>query len=176
MIGVGFLMADALDTVAKQFPDTHFAGIDCRSGDAASRKPKNFAACSSRSRRRATSSATSPAAREAQGAGPASRSISSVGGQKIPPVDRYIAGYQAGAKKADPGIKILNAYSQDFIDQASARRSRWTRSPRARDVMFQVAGGCGLGALDAAKDKDIWGIGVDADQAYLGAAHPHERA
>jgi basic membrane protein A len=35
-------------------------------------------------------------------------------------------------------------------------------------VVFQVAGGCGLGALDAAKQKHVWGIGVDADQAYLG--------
>ena len=34
--------------------------------------------------------------------------------------------------------------------------------------MFQVAGGCGLGALDAAKEKGVWGIGVDADQAYIG--------
>ena len=32
-----------------------------------------------------------------------------------------------------------------------------------------MAGGCGLGALDAAKQKKVWGIGVDADQAYLGA-------
>ena len=36
--------------------------------------------------------------------------------------------------------------------------------------MFQVAGRCGLGALDAAKEKGVWGIGVDADQGYLG---PH---
>jgi basic membrane protein A len=36
--------------------------------------------------------------------------------------------------------------------------------------VFQVAGGCGLGALDAAKTKNVWGIGVDADQSYLG---PH---
>jgi basic membrane protein A and related proteins len=37
-------------------------------------------------------------------------------------------------------------------------------------VIFQVAGGCGLGALDAAKQKGLQGIGVDADQSYLG---PH---
>ena len=37
-------------------------------------------------------------------------------------------------------------------------------------VVFQVAGGCGLGALDAAKEKGVWGIGVDADQSFLG---PH---
>jgi basic membrane protein A and related proteins len=35
--------------------------------------------------------------------------------------------------------------------------------------VFQVAGGCGLGALDAAKEKGVWGIGVDADQSYLGS-------
>jgi basic membrane protein A len=35
-------------------------------------------------------------------------------------------------------------------------------------VVFQVAGGCGLGALDAAKEKKVWGVGVDADQGYLG--------
>ena len=34
--------------------------------------------------------------------------------------------------------------------------------------MFQVAGGCGLGALDAAKEHNVWGVGVDADQGYLG--------
>ena len=43
--------------------------------------------------------------------------VSSVGGQKIPPVDHYIAGYQAGAKAANPGIKTLNGYSQDFVAQ-----------------------------------------------------------
>jgi basic membrane protein A and related proteins len=35
-------------------------------------------------------------------------------------------------------------------------------------VVFQVAGGCGLGALDAAAQEGVWGIGVDADQAFLG--------
>jgi basic membrane protein A len=36
-------------------------------------------------------------------------------------------------------------------------------------VVFQVAGGCGLGALDAAREKGRWGIGVDKDQSNLGA-------
>ena len=39
---------------------------------------------------------------------------------------------------------------------------------KGSDVVFQVAGGCGLGALDAAKEEGVWGIGVDADQAHLG--------
>ena len=46
---------------------------------------------------------------------------------------------------------------------------RSARSSRARRPIFQVAGGCGLGALSAAKEEEIWGIGVDADQPYLGS-------
>ena len=94
--------------------------------------------------------------------------ISSVGGQKIPPVDHYIAGYQAGAKKAYPGIETLNAYSQDFVDQAKCKEIALDQIAKGSKVVFQVAGGCGLGALDAAKEKGVQGIGVDADQSYLG--------
>ena len=95
--------------------------------------------------------------------------ISSVGGQKIPPVDHYIAGFQAGAKKAYPGIETLNGYSQDFVDQAKCKEIALDQIAKGSKVVFQVAGGCGLGALDAAKEKGVQGIGVDADQAYLGA-------
>jgi basic membrane protein A len=35
--------------------------------------------------------------------------------------------------------------------------------------VFAVAGGCGLGALDAAREQKAWGIGVDSDQSFLGA-------
>ena len=95
--------------------------------------------------------------------------ISSVGGQKIPPVDHYIAGYQAGAKAANPKIKTLNGYSQDFVDQAKCKEIALNQIAQGSQVVFQVAGQCGLGALDAAKEKGVQGIGVDADQAYLGA-------
>ena len=94
--------------------------------------------------------------------------ISSVGGQKITPVDHNIAGYQAGAKKAYPGIQTLNAYSQDFVDQAKCKEIALDQIAKGSKVVFQVAGGCGLGALDAAKEKGVQGIGVDADQSYLG--------
>jgi basic membrane protein A len=94
--------------------------------------------------------------------------VGSVGGLKIPPVDRYIAGYQFGAKKADPGIKVLNDYSQDFVAQAKCKEKALNQIAQGSTVEFQVAGQCGLGVLDAAKEKNIFGIGVDADQGYLG--------
>ena len=93
---------------------------------------------------------------------------SSVGGQKIPPVDHYIAGYQAGVKAANPDAKIVNAYSQKFDDPAPCKEIALDQISKGAKVVFQVAGGCGLGALDAAKEKGVQGIGVDADQAYLG--------
>jgi basic membrane protein A len=94
--------------------------------------------------------------------------VSTVAGQKIPPVDAYIAGFQAGAKKANPGIQTLNGYSQDFVDQAKCKEIALDQIAKGSKVVFQVAGGCGLGALDAAKEKGVQGIGVDADQGYLG--------
>ena len=100
----------------------------------------------------------------------AKNTIGSVGGQKIPPVDRYIAGFKAGAKKADPKITVLNGYSNDFVKPAPCAEQSLAQIGRGADIEFQVAGQCGLGTLSTAKDKKIWGIGVDADQAYLG---PH---
>jgi basic membrane protein A and related proteins len=104
---------------------------------------------------------------EKQKAGP--DVIGSVGGMKEPPVDRFIAGYQAGAEKADPGIKLLNGYSHDWVDQAKCKEVALNQIAAGSSIEFQVAGGCGLGTLDAAKERHVWGIGVDADQSFLGA-------
>jgi basic membrane protein A len=165
VVGVGFLMADAVGTVAKKFPDTKFAIIDV---DATTMKGK-------------PANVQGLLFKEQQSgylagylAGLYAKdnnitTISSVGGQKIPPVDHYIAGYQAGAKAAYPEIKTLNAYSQDFVDQAKCKEIALSQIARGSGVVFQVAGQCGLGALDAAKEKSKQGVGVDADQAYLGA-------
>jgi basic membrane protein A len=164
VVGVGFLMADAMNTVAKKFPDTKFAIIDV---DATTLKDK-------------PANVTGLLFKEQQAgylvgymAGLWAKdnnvdTVSSVGGQKIPPVDHYIAGFQAGAKAANPSIKTLNGYSQDFVDQAKCKEIALDQISKGSKVVFQVAGQCGLGALDAAKEKGAQGIGVDADQGYLG--------
>jgi basic membrane protein A len=169
VIGVGFLMSDAMNTVATKFPTTNFAIIDFPQ-EALKAKPKNVEGLLFKEQEAGYLVGYLSGLLEKQkaaGAGKAN-TIASVGGQKIPPVDHYIAGFQAGAKAADPGIKTLNGYSQDFVDQAKCKEIALNQIGQGSDVEFQVAGGCGLGALDAAKEKNIWGIGVDADQAYLG--------
>jgi basic membrane protein A and related proteins len=166
VIAVGFLMADALDTVAKQFPDTNFAIIDFDQA-AMKSKPKNVRGLLFKEQE-AGYLVGYLAGLVTKQEGGSQQVIGSVGGQKIPPVDRYIAGYRAGARKADPGITTLNAYSQDFVDQAKCKEIALDQIARGAHVIFQVAGQCGLGALSAAKEKNVRGIGVDADQAYLG--------
>jgi basic membrane protein A len=102
--------------------------------------------------------------------------VSAVGGKKLPSVDNWIAGYFAGAKKANPGVKTLLDYSNEFPVSFAAKCKELALNQIAKgsQAVFQVAGGCGLGALDAAKanhkgKRPVWGIGVDADQSYLGA-------
>ena len=158
VVSVGFLMTDATAQAAKAFPDSNFAIVD---------------------------SAFDPAMPNAQGllfkeqeAGclvgvvgaltSKTGTITWVGGQKIPPVDRFIAGYEYCAKQANPDIKVSGSYSDDFVDQAKCKEIALDQISKGSDVVFQVAGGCGLGALDAAKQESVWGIGVDADQSFLG--------
>jgi basic membrane protein A len=165
VISVGFLMANATAQVAKQFPSVKFAIID---NDATTEpgKPSNIEGLLFREQQ-AGYLVGYLAGLYAKSKG--FKTISSVGGQKIPPVDHYIAGYQAGAKAADPGIQTLNGYSQDFVDQSKCKQIALNQIQQGSKVVFQVAGACGLGALSAAQTSGDQGIGVDADQGYLGS-------
>ncbi len=165
VIGVGFDQADAIAKVASKFPKTHFAIIDVDQQDLKG-KPANVLGLLFREQE-AGYLVGYLAGLEAKKM-PGKNIVSTVGGEKQPPVDRYIAGFQAGAKAADPTVKTLNGYSQDWVDTAKCKELALNQIAAGSKVVFQVAGGCGLGALDAAKEKHVWGIGVDADQAYLG--------
>jgi basic membrane protein A len=164
IIPVGFLMADATAAVAKQVPTEKFSIIDFPAAGLKG-KPTNVEGLLFKEQE-AGYLAGYLAGLYAKDNN--IKVISSVGGQKIPPVDHYIAGYQAGAKAADPGIQTLNGYSQDFVAQDKCKEIALNQIAKGAGVVFQVAGQCGLGALDAAKEKGKQGIGVDADQGYLG--------
>lgn len=165
VISVGFDQANSIAKVAKQFPNTHFAIIDVDWHDLPGH-PKNVEGLIFREQQVGYLAGYLAGLVEKAKGG--SNTIGSVGGQKQPPVDRYIAGYQAGAKAADPGVKLLNGYSQEWVDQAKCKTIAQNQIDAGASIVFQVAGGCGLGVLDAAKQDHVWGIGVDADQSYLG--------
>jgi len=166
-IGVGFTEADSIDTAATKFPKENFAIVDVDQ-TTEKHKPPNLLGLLFKEQEVGYLAGYLAALEEKRR--PGKDVIGSVGGQKQPPVDRFIAGYQAGAKAADPGITVLNGYSQDFADQQKCKEIALNQIAEGAGVVFQVAGGCGLGALEAAKEKDVWGIGVDADQSFLG---PH---
>jgi basic membrane protein A len=163
-ISVGFLMGEATATVAGKFPNNNFAIVDFAAAGLKG-KPQNVEGLLFKEQE-AGYLAGYLAGLWAKDNN--ANTVSTVGGQKIPPVDHYIAGFQKGATDANPQIKTLNAYSQDFVDQAKCKEIALDQIAQGSKVVFQVAGQCGLGALDAAKEKGVQGIGVDADQAYLG--------
>jgi basic membrane protein A len=166
IVGVGFAQGDAVATAAKRFPDVNFAIVDVDQSFLKG-KPANVQGLLFREEQVGYLVGYLAALAEERDGG---STISAVGGFKEPPVDRFIAGYRAGAEAAVPGTKVVYAYSQDWEDQAKCKELALDQIAAGSGVVFQVAGACGLGALSAAKERDVWGIGVDADQSFLG---PH---
>lgn len=167
IISVGFLMGEATHTAAEEYPDTSFAIIDNAYGGEGCEET-NTCELPNLQGLLFKEQETGYLAGYLAGLVTESNTISSVGGLEIPPVVRFIAGYQAGAKASNPDVTTLNGYSQDFVDQAKCKELALDQIAEGSDIVFQVAGGCGLGALDAAQQEGVWGIGVDADQAFLG--------
>ena len=163
IIGVGFAQGEAVAAAAKSFPEAKYAIIDVDQTTLPG-KPSNVLGVLFREEQ-AGYLAGVLAGLNVKKDPPV---VSSVGGYKEPPVDRFIAGYQAGAEYSQPEVRTLNGYSSDWDDQAKCKEIALNQIGRGSSVVFQVAGGCGLGALDAAGESDVWGIGVDADQSFVG--------
>jgi len=168
-IGVGFLMADAISTVATQFPESNFAIVDFPNAALKGTPPnvRGLTFATNENSYLVGYMAAKMAELKAPGEAPV---ISAVGGLEIPTVTIFIAGYKAGALAANPQAKVLIDYSQDFVAQAKCKEKALDQISKGSQVVFQVAGGCGLGALSAAEDEGVWGVGVDRDQSDLG---PH---
>jgi basic membrane protein A len=171
----GFLLADATNTAAGQFPDIKWAITDYPM-EALADKPTNSYGLTFKSEQSGFLVGYLAAEMVKAQKGPYGKLksnkivLSAVGGKKIPSVDNWIAGYRAGAKAYDKSAKVLIDYSNDFTPATSpkCKEIALKHISQGAQAVFQVAGGCGLGALQAAKQSKVWGIGVDADQSYLG--------
>jgi basic membrane protein A and related proteins len=167
VISAGFLLAPATAIVAKKFPNTHFAITDytVHADPFANKKGvplfKNVEGLTYAANESGCLVGVL-AAKMAQKAG--KKIIGAVGGVQIPPVDIWIAGYRFCARKAVPGTVVKIGYSQDFVAADKCKTVAENQIAQGAQVLFQVAGGCGLGTLKAADEAKIWGIGVDKDQ------------
>jgi basic membrane protein A and related proteins len=162
IISAGFLLASDTNTVAKKNPDTHFAITDYDVKGTPFNGRKNVMGLTYAANESGCLVGYLAAEMAKKQGG--KQIIGAVGGLKIPPVDIWIAGYQYCAKLFNPTIKVLTGYSQDFVASDKCKTVAENQISQGAQVLFQVAGGCGLGTLKAADAAGIWGIGVDKDQ------------
>jgi basic membrane protein A and related proteins len=172
VIAAGFLLAPTQATFAKKFPNVDFAITDYTVHTAPFADKQGNVLPAFKNVQGLTYNANESgclvgvlAAKMAQKMG--GNTIGAVGGLKIPPVDIWIAGYKYCAQKAVPGTKVLVQYSNDFVATDKCKTVADQQLAQGAQVLFQVAGGCGLGTLKAADEAGKWGIGVDVDQYAL---------
>lgn len=90
--------------------------------------------------------------------------IGVIGGVKAPGIDKFIVGYIQGAKAINPDIEVKVAYSESFGDPAKGQQMAKAMFDEGADIVYQVAGGTGIGIIEAAKAEGHYAIGVDTDQ------------
>jgi basic membrane protein A len=170
-IAAGFLLADTVETVADQFPSSKFAITDycakgaaakCITGSVLAKDHPNIMGLDYAANQSGCLVGYLAAEMAKKHGG--KQVIGAVGGLHIPPVDIWIAGYKFCAKLYNKKIKVLVGYSGDFVKSDLCKTVAENQIAQGAQVLFQVAGGCGLGTLTAAAQHHIWGIGVDKDQ------------
>ncbi|MDO6458020.1 BMP family ABC transporter substrate-binding protein [Celeribacter halophilus] len=79
----------------------------------------------------------------------------------------FAVGFEQGAKAANPDIEVVRAVAGTFTDPAKGKELALAQFAQGVDVVFPIAGGTGIGALQAARDEGLLGVGVDSDQAAI---------
>jgi basic membrane protein A and related proteins len=169
-IAAGFLLADTLEKIARQYPKAKFAITDycakgaaqCITGSVLKADHPNVMGLDYAANESGCLVGYLAAEMAKKQGG--QQVIGAVGGLHIPPVDIWIAGYQFCAKMFNPKIKVLVGYSGDFVKSDLCKTVAENQIAQGAQILFQVAGGCGLGTLTAAAQAGKWGIGVDKDQ------------
>ena len=172
VVAVGVLFEfGPLDDVAPAFPNTKFVGIDV-DFNGLSKKPTNVRGVQFKEQEAGYLVGYIAGLEIKLHPYKHKQIVSGVGANKVPAITRFLAGYRAGAKKANRHVTVKIDYANDptFADQAKCKETTLNQIGAGSGIVFEAAGQCGLGGLSAAKQKHVWGIGVDADQSFLG---PH---
>lgn len=175
IVTVGFLMGDVTKAAAIANPDVEFAIVDV----AYFPGPADQGGCGDvddcYSEEGGLSNVTSLMFAEDEvgylagtlaGCMTESNVISTVSGMQIPPVEKFVVGYQTGAKDFNPDVEALNVYIPDFNDPTTGKQAGETHIAEGADVIFGVGGNTGNGGLLAAHEAGLYAIGVDVDQYF----------
>ncbi len=165
IVTVGFLMGDATAKMAKKYPNIKFAIIDYAYFPAKAGDPDPYTT----DLKNVTSlmfaeDEVGYMAGVLAGCMTKTGVIATVSGMEIPPVVKYVTGFQNGAKSVKPDVKALNIYIPDFNDPTTGKQAGQDFISQKADVIFGVGGNTGNGGLLAAKEKGLMAIGVDVDQ------------
>ena len=167
VIAVGFAYASAVDKVAAEFPEIKFAIVDNAKGDKTPANVSNLLFAENEGSFLVGAVAALKST---------SNIIGFVGGVQVPLIQKFEAGYIAGAKAAKPDIKVQVKYltqAPDFSgfgDPAKGKTAAQGMLDAGADVIYHAAGGSGGGVFEAVKAADKMAIGVDSDQAKTAPA------
>jgi len=90
-----------------------------------------------------------------------------VGGREdVPPVVKFVNGYEAGAKYVNADVRVLSIYNESFVDPAKGASDAAQFMGEGADVIFGAGGPTGSGGVKAAAEAGAWGIGVDQDEYF----------
>jgi basic membrane protein A and related proteins len=95
-----------------------------------------------------------------------SGTVATVAGVEIPPVVRFVTGFENGARSSRPDVETLHQYIPDFNDPDTGRAVAQGFISQGADVIFGAAGNTGNGGLLAASEAGVMAIGVDVDQYF----------
>jgi basic membrane protein A len=156
IVCIGFDQADALAIVAAEYPEQRFALVDMVVDN------ENVASMTFRANEGSFLLGVVAGMESESG------KIGFVGGVPIPLILDFYVGYKAGAEWANPDIEVLEpVYVGGFGDPAKGKELAVSLVESGADMIFSAAGGSGLGALEAAGEEPVTGLGVDACQDYL---------
>ncbi|MBN2305917.1 MAG: BMP family ABC transporter substrate-binding protein [Anaerolineae bacterium] len=102
--------------------------------------------------------------------------IGALGGQDIPVINDFIVGYEQGACLVNPDVTTLVQYAGGWNDPATGKEITLAMYEQNADIVFQIAGGTGVGVFEAAQEQGHYAIGVDSDQATIIAETEPEQA
>lgn len=171
IVAVGYSMESAVYQVANNYPKEQFALVDAAPADSSGQihNLPNVANLFFKEQDAGYLVGVIAGTMERERAGAAQHNtIGYLGGSDIAPVNRYLAGYVAGARQVDPSVHIVGGYAGNFTDPAGGKQRALEQMGQGADILFQVAAQTGRGYLQEAGAKGKYGIGVDADQSYLG--------
>jgi basic membrane protein A len=166
VFGVGFLMVEQVQEAAKDNPDTFYAGIDDYFGGT---MPPNLIGVSYREQEAGYLAGivagymTKKYYRNSKLLND-KNVIGAVLGMDIPPVERYLAGYIAGAKSVDPTVVVRYITVGSFADRAKGKEAALALNDQGADIVIQLAGLSGMGVIDAARERKFFAMGADVDQ------------